>query len=75
MLKLEACALESYNIGIAKNAFFPEDGEGLGFSMKKWTGEAKWHRETKCRCRANVGYIGNCQSEYMKEEYLWNPSG
>lgn len=35
MLKLEACAPESYNIGIAKNAFFPEEGEELGFRIMK----------------------------------------
>lgn len=35
MLKLEACALESYNIGIAKNAFFPEDGDELGLKIMK----------------------------------------
>lgn len=39
MLKLEACALESYNIGIAKNAFFPEDGDELGFKIMKWAEE------------------------------------
>jgi len=35
MLKLEACALENYNIGIAKNAFLPEDGDELGFEIMK----------------------------------------